>query len=107
MARSQWLDEAKRTGERDFHAGKRREPRMAWERPLEIRVVSEDNQVEPRRGTTRTLSDSGIGFTCAQPIEPAAKIEVSLPGETTKIPAVVRQCTETAAGYLVGAEFLG
>lgn len=107
MARSQWLEEAKRTAERDSYAGNRREPRMAWQRPLEIRVVSEGNQAEPQRVASRTLSDSGIGFTCLQPIEPPAKIEISLPGEATRIPAVVRQCTETATGYLVGAEFSG
>jgi hypothetical protein len=107
MARSQWLEEAQRAGRGDSHSGERREPRFAWQRPLEIRVVLEGNQAEPRRATSRTLSDSGIGFTCAQPIEPAARIEVSLPGEPTGMPAVVRQCTETATGYLVGAEFLG
>lgn len=107
MGRSQWVEEAQRTGEGDSHAGKRREPRMAWKRPLEIRIVLEGNQAEAQRAMSRSLSDSGIGFTCAQPIQPPAKIEVSLPGETTRIPAVVRQCTEIATGYLVGAEFLG
>ena len=107
MAGSQWLEEAKRTGEGDSHPGKRQEPRIAWKRPLEIRVVLDGNQAEAQRAASRTLSDSGIGFTCPQPIEPPAKIEVSLPGETTRIRAVVRRCTKIATGYLVGAEFLG
>ena len=107
MARPQWVEEAKLTGQNDSGAGKRREPRMAWRRPLEIRVALEGDQAELRPAASRTLSDSGIGFTCAQPIDPPARIEISLPGELTRIPAVVRQCTKIATGYLVGAEFLG
>lgn len=85
MARAQWLEEAQRAGRGDFYAGKRREPRFVWERPLEVRVVLEGNQAEVRRATSRTLSDSGIGFTCPQPIEPSAKIEVFVPGEPAAV----------------------
>ena len=106
MIPQSWLDEAQQTGEPDAYIGKRQHVRFSWHADLEVRETSGPGEGLRRPAAARNLSDGGMGFFCVFPFEPSTAIEVSVVGEETGVPAVVRHCTKSGKGYLVGAEFM-
>ena len=104
--RRQWLQDAHKTGEADSYAGKRRQERFTWFPQLEVRVTSAGGQAQTHLASGHDISEGGLRFFCRQPIETFANVEVFVEGETAGVLAVVKHCTQTFNGYLIGADFV-
>jgi hypothetical protein len=104
--RRRWLDEARETGIGDTWTSKRRQPRYTWQGKLDVRVTSKGGAGEEYIATGRDISTTGIQFFCRQPITPSLNAELRPPGESVGVPVVIRHCTQTLHGYLIGADFL-
>ena len=103
--RRQWIQDARKTGEADSYAGKRRQERFTWFPQLEVRVISASGQPRTHLASGHDISEGGLRFFCRQPIEAFVNVEVFVEGETAGVPAVVKHCTQTFNGYLIGADF--
>ena len=102
----QWLEEARETGEDDIYAGKRQQQRFTWHAQLEIRVTSGRGHRETYFAYGRDISEAGIRFFSKQLIEPGTEATVVTPGQTGGVAVVIRHCTQTVNGYLIGADFV-
>lgn len=104
--KQQWLEEARQTGEDDTYAGKRQQQRFTWYSQLEVRVTSGTGRTETYLAYGRDISEAGIRFFSRQLIQPGTEATVFTPGETGGVAVVIRHCTQTVNGHLIGADFL-
>lgn len=104
--RRQWLEEARQTGDGDTYAGKRGTQRFTWRAPLDVRVSPGGMNTETHLAQACDISAHGIRFCCKQPVEPLTEVEVFVTGESLGVRAMVRHCTPTISGFLVGTDFL-
>ena len=101
----QWLQEARQAGHTDRLTRQHRDPRTAWHAPLEVHVLPRCGDPKSCYATAHDISAGGIGFKCQKPIPPYTRIYVCRAGETAGVPAMSLECTQTLAGYIIGAEF--
>ena len=108
QARQRWLESAKDDPIPDNFSTKRQGPRFRWPARLEIHVSKSadgEGRAEVCYVTGRDISEAGVGFKCRRELHPQTHVEVVLDGEDVKVSAVVRHCTQTIGGFLVGADF--
>lgn len=101
-----WLSEARKTGQGDNYAGKRRHPRYEWQVPAVIEV---DPDLPSRRllyATTRDISESGLGLRCRTRLPQFTNVRLYVNDGEEPVTAVVRHSTGTLGGFLVGVEFV-
>ena len=103
--RREWLEQARQTHVVDTFASKRQKPRFAWRAQLDVRVPLGGGQIDIRMVSARDISESGLMLFCREKIAPSTNMDVSLAGGTDSVPAVIRHCTQTLGGYLIGADF--
>lgn len=106
--RQRWLESASQDPVPDNFSGKRQFARFRWPAQLEIHIsASEDGEgrAEVCYVTGRDISEVGVGFHCRRELLPFTLVQVLLDGEEVKVPAIVRHCTQTIGGFLVGADF--
>ncbi len=86
---------------------KRRAERWPFPGTVEIRPDGGDG-IERWYGTCINLSESGLGFTCDDRIDPGSKLEVSFhyPEKSVYGRGIVRYCMESPDGHLIGLEFI-
>lgn len=104
--RRQWLEQARQTGVGDTFGSKRQQPRFSWRALLDIRITSTGDPAEPLNARARDISAGGLMFFCREQIGPSTSAEVSVAGEVKAVPVVVKHCTQTPGGYLIGADFV-
>lgn len=108
QTRQRWLESAKDDPIPDNFSTKRQEPRYRWPARLEVHVSKSadgEGKSEVCYVTGRDISEAGVGFTCRRELHPQTRVEVVLDGEDVKVSAVIRHCTQTIGGFLVGADF--
>ena len=102
------MESAKNDPVPDNFSTKRKGPRFRWPAQLEIHVSKSadgEGREEVCYVTGRDISENGVGFHCRRELHPLTEVEVLLDGEDVRVPAVVRHCTQTIGGFLVGADF--
>jgi hypothetical protein len=91
------------------HGGseRRRAPRWPFPGTVEIRPDGGDG-LEQWFGTCVNLSDTGLGFTCDERIDPGSRLEIAFhyPEKSVYGRGIVRYAMETPNGWLVGLEFI-
>ena len=100
-----WLEEAAENADPDTHTRQHRDPRTAWNAPLEIHVRSRGGLTETYCATSCDISKGGIGFRCRQPIPVFSEVRVCRAGRMIGVPAMTMSCTESLTGHIIGAEF--
>ena len=90
----------------DQRARSRRRYHRSW--PLSV-VMNVDDQLIDMGVALHNASDQGIAFLSPRSVEAGEKLFVRLfwhDEECPRVPAIVRHCTATKTGYLVGCEFV-
>ncbi len=99
-----WLAEAREEGRADVYAGKRRHPRVEWNAP--VIVQPEDDSDRTVYVTALNISAGGMGLRCGEAISPRTRIRLFINDGVDSIIGVVRHCSSTVGGYIVGVEFV-
>lgn len=98
---AQIVSDARQLAEADHYPGKRKSPRYApWNPAIEVRA---NNKTMIARGLN--ISREGLGFTCKQPLVRGASVEVHIEDYEPWIPVRIQHCTQSVAGYKIGARF--
>ena len=115
-----FVEAARQRGEYHVHARRRSRRRYHRSWPLSVSPVSAglpanagspadvDQPVEATVAL-HNASQQGIAFLAPRAMDPGAMLLVKLfwhDDDCPRVPAVVRHCTSTKTGYLVGCEFL-
>ena len=103
--RQEWLKQARQTHVVDTFASKRQKPRFAWRAQLDVRVPLGGGEIDIRMVSARDISETGLMLFCREKSAPSTDVDISLAGETDIVSAVIRHCTQTLGGYLIGADF--
>jgi len=97
-----------RSAEAESHKGheRRRYPRWPFPGPVEIWPVDSDGRTR-WFGTSRDISEGGMGMSCDIYFEPGTPIEIALhlPEATFCGKATVRYCAEVRNEFMLGLEF--
>ncbi|HUU84532.1 MAG TPA: hypothetical protein VM243_13620 [Phycisphaerae bacterium] len=104
--RREWIQTARQTGEADTFAGKRRQERFTWFPQLEVRMTTRSGQTETLLASGHDISEGGVRFFCRIPMDVFTKVEVVVEGEADGVAVLVKHCTRTFNGYLIGADFV-
>jgi hypothetical protein len=99
-----WLEEAKESGVADTFGSKRRHPRFTWQAHFDLTVTLPDGSSEEYMTSARDISETGLMLFCRESISSSCRAKVSLAGETEAVGVVIRHCTHTLGGYLIGVD---
>lgn len=99
-----WLAEAREEGRQDVYAGKRQHPRVEWNAP--VIVQPEDDSDRTVYVTALNISAGGMGLRCGEAISPRTRIRLFVNDGVDCVIGVVRHCSSTVGGYIVGVEFV-
>ncbi len=102
-----WVEDAQaQGGPIDLYSGKRREPRRIWDAMLDVHVLTGATEGSFHYATARDISGGGMGIQCRQKLEPGTWVGMYVSGCDQGATAIVRHCTETIGGYVIGLEFV-
>ena len=81
-------------------------PRWPFPGPVEIWPVDGDGRTR-WLGTSRDISESGMGMSCDTHFDPGTCLEIALhlPEATFCGKGLVRYCAESRHGFMIGVEF--
>ncbi|MCC7290619.1 MAG: PilZ domain-containing protein [Phycisphaerales bacterium] len=99
-----WLAEAREEGCEDVYAGKRRHARVQWNAP--VIVQPEDGSARTYYVTALNISAGGMGLRCGEAISPRTRLRLFVNDGVDSVIGVVRHCSSTVGGYIVGVEFV-
>jgi c-di-GMP-binding flagellar brake protein YcgR len=99
-----WLASAKRTGQGDTYAGKRRHARYTWVNPVTIEVMEGQHAGRAYYATTRDISAGGIGTRCRHRLDVMTLVCV-IDEDGEAVFGRVRHCGEVLGAFLIGVEF--
>ena len=99
-----WLDEAKESGVGDSFGSRRQCPRFTWQASFDLTVTLPDGSTEEYMTSARDISETGLRLFCREAISTSCRAEVSLAGETEAVRVVIKHCTHTLGGYLLGVD---
>lgn len=99
------LSQARRDGQRDAYAGKRRQPRFSWQASVTVEVVGTRTS-QAFYATTRDIGAGGMGLRTRQRLAPLTVVRVNVEGEDEPLNGRVRHCSETVGAFLIGIEFV-
>lgn len=99
-----WLEDAKQSGVGDTFGSKRQHQRFTWQAHFDLTVTRPDGSTEEYMTSARDISESGLMLFCRESINPSYKAQVALAGETEAVGVVIRHCTHTIGGYLLGVD---
>ena len=103
-----FVDTARQRGEHRVHPARRSGRRYQRSWPLSIALTRDDRTLDISVAL-HNASQQGIAFLAPQGIEVGTLLHVKLfwhDEDCPRIPAVVRHCTPTKGGYLIGCEFV-
>ena len=99
-----WLAEAKRTGEKDNYAGKRRQPRCTWDVQVTVEILENGEPTETLYANTRDISAGGMGMRCRKVVPAHSEVRITIDETGESMPARVTQCTRSICDYQSGVE---
>lgn len=92
----------------DWYEGREKRDDVRWPFPGAVELWPVDGDGRERwYATCRNLSLYGLGMLTEQPFDPGTNVEIAchFPEASFYGQAVIRHCTETPHGFLVGVEF--
>lgn len=99
-----WLADAREEGRVDVYAGKRRHARVEWNAP--VIVQPEDESDRTFYVTALNISAGGMGLRCGEVLSPRTRVRLFVNDGVDSVIGVVRHCSSTVGGYIVGVEFV-
>ncbi len=100
-----WVNHAAKTGQPDAYNGKRRWTRITWDATLAVSVLSGRHNGEILYVRAKDVSLGGLSFVSRKPLATHTPVEIAADCNPDSTTAVVRHCTPTIGGYIIGVEF--
>jgi hypothetical protein len=101
-----WLGQARKEGQEDTFAGKRRWPRVTWQVPVVLEINTGRGRTQTCYATSRDVSEGGLGLRTRQRVPVMALVRVTAGDDDRSVLGRVAHCTDTLGGFLVGIEFM-